>query len=84
MSYAYTYAILEVSDAAYEEIKNRLEIAGYQHTFNQDHEHGIVIDLHGLALAKQKGDSMAKKDAKDKEKGTKKTAKDKEKSGKSK
>lgn len=54
MSYTHTYAILEVSEAAYEEIKTRLEIAGYQDQFHEQRDHGLVIDLHGIAIAKQK------------------------------
>lgn len=55
MSYTHTYAILEVSETAYEEIKAKLEAAGYQHAFHEDREHGVVIDMHGIALANQTG-----------------------------
>lgn len=43
----YTYAILEVSRACFEEIKRKLREAGYE---NQFHEDGAVIDMHGIAL----------------------------------
>jgi hypothetical protein len=49
----HTFAVLDVSKAAYEEIKKKLEAAGYQHTFIQDGER-IVIDLNGIALAEEK------------------------------
>jgi hypothetical protein len=47
----HTYAVLEVSSAAYQEIKEKLDKAGYAHAFHRDDEHGIVIDMHGIALA---------------------------------
>jgi hypothetical protein len=40
-----TYAILEVSPAAYAEIRGALEKAGYEHAFHDD-----VVDMHGIAL----------------------------------
>jgi|SRR6185295_6072699 len=43
----YTYAILEVSPSAYQEIHDALERAGYAHCF--EGREG-VIDMHGLAL----------------------------------
>src|SRR5712664_1117217 len=45
----YTFAALEVSAAAYDEIKAKLEDAGYQHTFG----HGSgAIDMHGIGLTR--------------------------------
>ena len=49
----YTYAILEVSREAYEEIKDKLFKAGYQDQFHED-ENRVVIDMHGIALAQEK------------------------------
>lgn len=48
----YTYAILEVSRAAYQEIKQKLEAAGYSDQF---HDNGgkLVIDMHGIAVAEE-------------------------------
>lgn len=47
----YTYVTLEVSHAAYAEIKAKLEVAGYQHTFHDNRDgDGVVIDMHGIAL----------------------------------
>jgi hypothetical protein len=52
----YTYAILEISHAAYTEIKAKLEAAGYQDQFYDDRDgDGIVIDMHGIALADEEG-----------------------------
>jgi hypothetical protein len=48
----YTYAILEVSAAAYEEIAEKLKAAGYQHAFHKDGR-DTVIDMHGIALKEQ-------------------------------
>jgi hypothetical protein len=44
----YTYALLEVSAAAYDEIAAKLREAGYGQAFNSDGE----IDMHGIALAR--------------------------------
>jgi hypothetical protein len=41
-----TYAILNVSQSAYDEIREKLQTAAYDHAF---HENG-VIDMHGIAL----------------------------------
>jgi hypothetical protein len=46
-----TYAVLEVSTAAYEEIRAKLEAAGYEHAFHED-DGRVVIDMHGIALGK--------------------------------
>jgi hypothetical protein len=46
----HTYVILEISDAAFQEIKEKLEKAGYQHAFHED-EGRTVIDMHGIAVA---------------------------------
>lgn len=57
MTCTHTYAILKVSHAAYEEIKAKLESAGYQDQFHDDRDgDGIVIDMHGIALADQGDD----------------------------
>ena len=50
----HTYAILEVSRAAYIEIKEKLEKAGYSDQFHDDRDgDGVVIDMHGIALKDQ-------------------------------
>lgn len=47
----YTYAILEVSEATYKEIYDKLKAAGYTHAFD-DRKGGEtpVIDMHGIGL----------------------------------
>jgi hypothetical protein len=65
MSYTYTYAILEVSEACYREIADRLRMAGYESCFEKD-GNKIVIDMHGIALASaptaiERGRELAKK-----------------------
>jgi hypothetical protein len=42
----HTYAILEISRAAWDEIRRKLADAGYRHAFH-DNE---TIDMHGIAL----------------------------------
>jgi hypothetical protein len=49
MSYTYTYAVLPVSMATYDEIRKKLAEAGYQDQFHYD-GHEEVIDMHGIAL----------------------------------
>jgi hypothetical protein len=49
---SYTYALLEVSAAAYDEIEAKLREAGHHQAFHQDHEVGVVIDMHGVALSR--------------------------------
>jgi len=47
----HTYAILEVSSAAYSEIKENLAAAGYSDQFHDDHDgEGVIIDMHGIGL----------------------------------
>lgn len=62
MTYTYTYVILEVSPAAYDEIAAKLKAADYNHVFHKDTEQqraGVsftappVIDMNGLALRRE-------------------------------
>ena len=46
MRATHTYAVLDVSEAAYTEIADKLKAAGYDHAFDNG-----VIDMHGIALA---------------------------------
>lgn len=46
----YTYAILEVSEATFEEIAKKLKEAEYDDSFQ---EGGKIIDMHGIALQKR-------------------------------
>ena len=46
----HTYALLEVSPAVLAEIKAKLNAAGYADQFHADDEHGLIIDMQGLAL----------------------------------
>jgi hypothetical protein len=49
----HTYAILHVSEATYEEISKKLELAGYSDQFHIGPHGEIEIDMHGLALRKE-------------------------------
>lgn len=42
----YTYALLEVSETTYKEIRDKLRTVGYNHAFGNNGE----IDMHGIAL----------------------------------
>lgn len=48
----HTYVLLELSESAYEEIRQKLEAAGYQHAFhsNPDAPASPRIDMHGIAV----------------------------------
>jgi hypothetical protein len=46
----YTYTILKISRAAYEEIRDALAVVGYNDQFHEHTDHGVVIDMNGLAL----------------------------------
>lgn len=50
----HTYAILEISYAAFEEIRASLAKAGYEHQFTKDDDGRLVIDMVGLALAPER------------------------------
>lgn len=56
MSGTRTYALLEVSPAAYDEISKALRAAGYDHAFHEDEDRGTVVDMHGIALVKSSKD----------------------------
>lgn len=46
MRSTHTFAILKISQATYDEIRDKLQTAAYDHAF---HENG-VIDMNGIAL----------------------------------
>ena len=52
----YTVVIMEVSQQAYDEIRAKLEEAGYQHAIHDepDKEWSNRLDMHGIALAVKK------------------------------
>src|SRR5262245_44629824 len=50
----HTYSILEISRSAYDEIKDKLIEAGYQHAVMKEGERE-VIDMHGIAIAQEDG-----------------------------
>ena len=49
----HTYAVLDISPAAFEEIHRLLEKADYHHCFIGD-----VIDMHGIALRSANGEKL--------------------------
>jgi hypothetical protein len=72
---SHTYAILEVSPAAFEEIEQKLRNAGYHHVFDTDgfdtDGRMVVIDMHGIAL-KREGVLVEREDAQRKQTALKK------------
>ena len=49
----YTYALLEISGLAFDEIKGKLIAAGYSDQF-EEVDGKIVIDMHGIGLTVEK------------------------------
>lgn len=50
MRSTHTHVELEVTGALYDEVREKLEAAGYEHAFGRDGE----IDMHGIALIRQR------------------------------
>ena len=50
-THTYTYAVMHVSRAVYDEVAGKLREAGYGHAFHEDREDGTVLDMNGIALA---------------------------------
>lgn len=48
----HTFVKLELSRAAYGEIREKLLAAGYEHAFQDIGKPGELIDMHGIAVAK--------------------------------
>jgi hypothetical protein len=46
----HTYAVMEISQSAFDEIKQKLEAAGYQHAIHDDDDK-LLIDMHGIAVS---------------------------------
>lgn len=46
----HTYATLQVSRSAFDEISTKLSAAGYEHAFDIDARNVPVIDMHGIGL----------------------------------
>lgn len=49
----HTFAVLELSPAAFNEIKTKLEAAGYQHVFIKEDEE-LTIDMHGIGVKEER------------------------------
>lgn len=50
MRTTHTYSVLDLSEAAYQEIRRKLEHAGYSHAFHEE-DGRALIDMHGIAVA---------------------------------
>ena len=53
MRTTYTYVVLDLSPAAYEEIAKKLADAGYSQIFHTERGGRTVIDMHGIAVASE-------------------------------
>lgn len=61
---AYTYVELEISAAAYQEIADKLQSAGYSHAFHaREDGNGYNIDMHGIAVCKEQGHGQQTEEA---------------------
>jgi hypothetical protein len=50
----HTYVLLDLSEAAYLEIKNKLIANDYEHCIQDKDENEERIDMHGIAIVKEK------------------------------
>jgi hypothetical protein len=50
MTHTYTYAVLDISAEAYQEIRDKLKAAGYSDQFHKERDGAEVIDMHGIAV----------------------------------
>lgn len=50
----HTYAILQISPEAYNEIRRYLKAYGYEHAFHEQ-DGKEVIDMHGIAVQERTG-----------------------------
>lgn len=50
---SHTYVILKVSKDFFEDLREKLEAAGYHQAFHETSK-GLVIDMHGIALQAEK------------------------------
>ena len=53
-----TYVVMEVSKAAYDEIKQKLLAAGYNQAIHKDSKHEECLDMHGIALSEEPINSL--------------------------
>jgi hypothetical protein len=53
MRITHTYAILELSKDAFDEIRSKLITAGYEDQFNEQ-DGPSVIDMHGIAVTEMR------------------------------
>jgi len=49
----HTYVVMPLSEAAYREIRRKMEEAGYDHALDDSEEFGTVINMHGIAVAQE-------------------------------
>lgn len=47
---SHTYAVLQISRAAFDEIRSKFKDAGYEHAFDDAAEGGPVVNMHGVAV----------------------------------
>lgn len=52
MRTTHTFAVLELSQLAFDEIKAKLTAAGYQHAFFQD-DGKLTMDMHGIGVREE-------------------------------
>ena len=53
MRTTHTYVELDISPAAFEEIRAKLDAAGYGHVFHVERSGRLTIDMHGLGLVQE-------------------------------
>lgn len=63
MTHTYTYVLMELSDAAYDEIRKKLEDAGYDEHLhdNPDDPARPRLNMHGIAVVPYRPDEIPTK-----------------------
>ncbi len=57
MTHTRTFSILEVSKAAYDEIRTKMLAAGYDDAVWDQGEHGTILDMDGIALGMERAET---------------------------
>jgi hypothetical protein len=58
MGMTHTYAVLDISPAAYEEIKRRLESCSQPERLYKETDGTIVLDMNGIALRRENDEKV--------------------------
>lgn len=60
LNVTHTYALMDVSKATFDEIKKKLEDAGYQHAIHETEGEPTALDMHGIALCVEQPEDVGR------------------------